>query len=253
MRLLHLLTAALLLSSPAALAQDDDGEEEYEDEEEYEEDDEGDEEEEEEEEEAYAPPAPRAEWDKKPFAKPLVGASLYSDGAQTYTTVALGGQAGLHFWQKQPDPKIVGTGRVQAQGFLGGNGLNGYDVRLGAFAGPWYKVVGLRAGPDFFYNQFTYGPYVLGASPGVAIPVIGLLDFKVINLHAGVEPAFFFSPNRATVDWSQEDIFGFGGEFTYLAGVGLALDAFGVSLNYTDRVTAFGRQKGYGIGLRLGG
>jgi hypothetical protein len=249
MRLLHLLTAALLLSSPVALAQDDDAEDDYEDE-----DAEDDYEDEDEDEEvATAPPSPRAEWDKKPFAKPLVGASLYSDGVDTFTTVALGGQAGLHFWQKQPDPKIVGTGRVQAQGLLGGNGLNGYDVRLGAFAGPWYKVVGARIGPDFFYNQFTYGPYTLGASPGVAIPAIALLDFKVINFHAGFEPAFFFSPNRATVDWSQEDIFGFGGEFTYLAGVGLALDAFGVSVNYTDRVTAFGRQKGYGIGLRLGG
>ena len=243
MRTLHLLTAALLLASPAALAQDDGDDTEEEEDEAVDE----------EEDDASGPATPRAEWDKKPFAKPLVGASLYSDGSQTYTTVALGGQAGLHFWQKQPDPKIVGTGRLQAQGFLGGAGLNGYDLRLGAFAGPWYKVVGARIGPDFFYNQFTFGPYSLGASPGVAIPAIALLDFKVINFHAGVEPSFFFSPNRATVDWSQEDIFGFGGEFTYLAGVGLVFDAIGISLNYTDRVTAFGRQKGYGLGLRLGG
>lgn len=241
MRLLSLLSAMLLLASPAALAQDDDTTDAEEDEVE------------EEEPQPAGPPPAKVEWDKQFHAKPLVGASMFSDGSALYTTIGLGGQAGFHFWQKKPDPKIVGTSRLLAQGFLGGNGLNGYDVRLGAFAGPWYKVIGLRAGPDFFYNTFTFGPYTLGASPGVSIPVLALLDFDVINFHAGVEPAFFFSPTRATVDWSQEDTFGFGGEFTYLAGVGIDVKALGISLNYTDAVTAFGRQRGYGIGFRVGG
>lgn len=246
MRLLSLLFPALLLASPAALAQDDDTDDS---------DDSDDTSDEwaDEEEEPAGPAAPPVEWDTQFHGKPVVGASLFSDGSQLYTTIGLGGQVGLHFWQKQPDPKIVGTSRLLAQGFLGDQGLNGYDVRLGAFAGPWYKVVGLRAGPDFFYNAFNYGPYTLGASPGVSIPVLALLDFDVINFHAGVEPAFFFSPTRATVDWSQEDIFGFGGEFTYLAGVGINADGFGLSLNYTDAVTAFGRQRGYGVGFRVGG
>lgn len=238
-------------TKPGASQSDEDGEED-------EEGDEGEADGEGEDDEEAAQPRPprdpseRVRWGKKPFVRPAVGASLFNDGSQTYTTVALGAQAGLNVWQEKPDPKVVGTTRVLGQ-YIIGAGSSGYEVRVGAFAGPWYKVVGLRTGPDIFHNQYSFGAIDLAPTTGLSWPVIALLDFKVINLYGGVEPAFFFSSDRPGVDWGAEPSFGFGSEFTYLTGIGLDVDAFGVSLSYTDRITAFGHQKGFGIGFRVGG
>ena len=253
------LLSALLLGAPALAApapadaprpsgvEDDGGDEDGDAEEEEEDDDEPVA-------RAAPPKAPAAkvEWGKEPFLRPAVGGGAFASGGQTYITAALGAQAGLQFWQKKPDPKAVGVARVLGQ-YIVGSDASGYQVRAGAFAGPWYKVIGARTGPDFFYSQYRFGPYTLDPSAGLSWPVIGLLDFKVINFHAGVEPAFFFNPDYPTVDWSAEERFGFGGEFTYRAGVGLDLKAAGITLGYTDRITAFGRDQGFGVGFRVGG
>ena len=248
------LLSALLLEAPALAAPapadaprpsgiEDDGGEEG-----------GDAEEEEDDDEPVAraappkAPAAKVEWGKEPSsARP---SAAPSPPAADLHHRRPGRQAGLQFWQARPEGRRRRPGPRQ---YIVGSDASGYQVRAGAFAGPWYKVIGARTGPDFFYSQYRFGPDTLDPSAGLSWPVIGLLDFKVINFHAGVEPAFFFNPDYPTVDWSAEERFGFGGEFTYRAGVGLDLKAAGITLGYTDRITAFGRDQGFGVGFRVGG
>lgn len=204
--------------------------------------------------EAEAPQPAAAPKDKvplgtQPFVRPIVGATVLTDGTSSYYGANLGLRGGLHIYQEKEGLRGQGTVRAQGQAILGN--AFGYDVRLGAFAGPWYEVVGLSTGPDFFYNGYSFGSAELQASPGVSWPITAMFDVKAFNMFAGVEPAWFFSPNRLTVDWSAEPTFGFGGEFTKYVGAGIDLKAFAISVSYSDRTMAFGHDRGFGVGFRL--
>jgi hypothetical protein len=129
----------------------------------------------------------------------------------------------------------------------------GYDGRVGTFLGPWYEVVGLTVGPDVFYNSLTFGSSELAGSPGLGLPAVATFSVKVFSAWAGVQPDWFFNPDRLTVDWSEEETFGFGGEFTKFVGAGLDLAGVAVTITYSDRTMHYGHDEGYGIGFRVGG
>lgn len=200
---------------------------------------------------AWAAPE-NPDWDVKPFLRPEAGLSSWSSGQGSQTAVFLGAQAGLNVRQKtRQKPFIQGQTRIRgAQTF--GTGASGTDIRLGAFAGPSWGIFRLQAGPDVFWNRFTWGDIELAPTTGVAVPVMALAGLKVVALSAGVEPAFFLSSDRPGVDWSEVDGFGFGDEFTYFAAAGIDVVAARVNVSYSRTQTAFGAQQGIGVGLRLG-
>ena len=73
-----------------------------------------------------------------------------------------------------------------------------------------------------------------------------------VSVSAGVEPAWFISSERPSVDWSSQSLPGLGDEFTYSVGAGVSIEPARLSLSYRHTVTAFGAQKGLGVGLKLG-
>ena len=189
-------------------------------------------------------------WDWEPYARPIAGASVYTSGGQTRTSVTLGAEAGLRYWQTHhPPPRWAGRSRLQGATGLSSDVRN-LDVRLGSFIGPQWELFGVEAGPDLFFNQATWQGQGLEPSLGVEVPVIGALRPDPFTLYAGFAPAWLTNPDRR-VDWSEVAVPGFGHEFAYLAGVGLDLGAFGLSLSYSYRIVATGAQQGLGVGLRI--
>lgn len=189
-------------------------------------------------------------WKTQPFLRPAVGATLFNDGATTYTAVNLGGQGGLNYFQKRKPSELrfQGTARV-AGAYVIGSGSSGYDVRVGNFFGPRFSVIGIQTGPDVFQNQYTFGDTTLDATLGMDWPLITTLYLGPLNVYGGLQPTAFFSGGRPGVDWSQEDAFGFGSEFTWLAGASLAAGPVGLSVTYSRRITAYGPQQGFGLGV----
>ena len=191
-------------------------------------------------------------WKTRPLLRPALGATLFNDGVSTYTAASLGAQAGLNYFQqrKPKELRFEGTARV-AGSYMIGSGSSGYDVRLGNFFGPRYSIIGLQTGPDIFQNQFTFGDTTLDATLGMDWPIISTLYLGPIDVYGGMQPTAFFSGGRPGVDWSQESAFGFGSEFAWLAGASLSAGPVGLSVSNTRRITAFGPQQGFGLGLRI--
>jgi hypothetical protein len=181
-----------------------------------------------------------------------LGATVFSDGGSTSSAASLGAQAGLNYFQKRKanELQFSGTARI-AGAYMIGSGSSGYDVRIGNFFGPKFSIIGLQTGPDIFQNQFTFGDTTLAPTLGMDWPLITTLYLGPIDLYGGLQPTAFFSGNRPGVNWSQESAFGFGSEFTWLAGASLDAGPIGLSVTYTRRITAFGPQQGFGLGIRL--
>jgi len=178
---------------------------------------------------------------KKPYAKPVVGAMIF-DGA---AGLSVGAEAGLNYQQEKKDPVMFGKTRVRGA-YTFGAGLTGYDVRLGSFFGPFHKVVGLQAGPDFFYNQlsvqFDGGTAELFATPGMDFPITGLFDVGVFDAYAGVAPGWYFGGDR-------ENLNGAMGQFGMYVGAGLNLSKLRLHLGWSRTSTAYGDQDGISVGL----
>jgi len=208
------------------------------------------------EEEAAPPPAPPREkvaLGTSPFFRPIVGGAVVSDDTTTFVGATGGLKGGFHYFQKKKGLRLQGTARAQGSLTLGSEGMFGYDARVGTFAGPWYEVIGLTIGPDVFYNALTFGSSDLAGSSGIGLPVVATFSVEFFSLWAGVQPDWFFNPDRLTVPWSEESTFGFGGEFTKFVGAGLDLDGFAVTVTYSDRTMYYGHDQGYGIGFKVGG
>ncbi len=204
---------------------------------------------------AAAPALPRekVKLGTQPFFRPIVGGTVVSDGDETFFGANGGVKGCIHYFQEKKGLRLQGTLRAQGSLTLGNSGLFGYDARVGTFLGPWYEVIGIAVGPDVFYNRLTFGSADLAGSVGMGLPAVATFNVKVFSAWAGVQPDWFFNPDRVTVDWGVEDTFGFGGEFTKFVGAGINLDALAVTVTYSDRTMHYGHDVGYGIGFRVGG
>jgi hypothetical protein len=192
-------------------------------------------------------------WKAQPSVRPAIGASVFSDGVNAYAGAALGAEVGATFFQpekQREDLRFVVRPRALGQ-IIVGPSTSGYDVHGGVFAGPRWQILGLTLGPDVFTNRFTYGPVLLDPVVGMGVPVIADVDLQVLSVYGGLEPIWFFSGDRPTVDWSTTDPFGFGHEFAWTAGAAVQVGRLGLSASYNIRQTAFGPQRGFGFGLSL--
>lgn len=184
-------------------------------------------------------------WDKEPFIQPIVGGRVFSDGVNSYFGVNLGARAGLMYQQDKPGMHLAGMTRAQATATLGS--LSGVDLRLGSFLGPWMGPVGFQAGPDFFWNRYSFGGAEIPATLGMTWQNHLLFDAKAVQLVLGADPDFFFSDDRERVDWSEQSTFGFGHEMSYLAGIRLLI----VGASITHRITAYGTENLFSLGVSI--
>lgn len=199
-----------------------------------------------------ASPAPQVPaWETKLYAQPLVGGSAFSSGGTVTTAVSLGAEAGLRYWQtRRKTPRWRGVARIAGNYVLASGDSSGMEARLGNFIGPAWKSVGLQTGPDLFWNQYQYGAIELDPTVGLAWPLTATAWTQAFDVWAGVEPAWLSNPDRR-VDWSTQDVPGFGHEFTYRGGLGLDFGKVGLSLGYSYRITAGGGQHGLSAGIQL--
>jgi hypothetical protein len=198
------------------------------------------------------PPKDRPPWKLgRPGIDPAVGAVLFPTGDGGMTgLVALGAQASLPFGQEtQETVKWGGSVRAVGQVLVGPDLYNGYAARLGAFVGPSAGPARLRVGPDFFINQYVLAGLDTDPFSGIGLPLTLSLSGKGAGIYGGVEPAWYTSGGWPAVDWSNEDIFGFGDEFAYKVGGNISTSSFGLGLGYTHRITSFGVQRGVSVGI----
>ena len=176
---------------------------------------------------------------KKPYAKPVLGAMVW-EGA---VGLNLGAEAGLKYAQKKDDP--VFFGKTRAVGTLAfGDGISGYQVNLGSFFGPFYKVVGAQMGPDLFYSQYTFLDTELPATMGLDWPVTGLFNIKIFNAYAGFAPGWYFGGERENLNAAV-------GQFSLFAGAGLDFKVVRLNVGWNKQTTAYGEQTGISIGFGI--
>ena len=189
----------------------------------------------------------------RPYFRPEGGASAWSStSGSTLIGISLGAQGGAYFWQKTGDrPRVEGLGRVRAAKLFG-TGVNGTALSGGVFAGPGWKRLQATIGPDVFWNQYTWGSVELSPTLGVATPIQLSAQVTGLSLVGGVEPRFFISSDRPSVNWDTQDFNGIGDEFSWF--VGGVLGGRGASLNvsYSQTFTAYGIQRGFGVAMRVG-
>jgi len=191
------------------------------------------------------------DWSYQPYARPQFGLSTWTSGGTTRSATSLGAQVGIRFWeQKKRRPRIEGISRASGS-YLLSNGADGLDVRVGAFAGPAWKKLRVQTGPDVYWNRYTWGNVTLDPTTGLAWPVQASTRLKGISLLAGLQPSFFLSSERDSVDWSEESLPGFGDEFTYFGAVGVSLGSLRFNVSLTQTITAYGSDRSLGLGVRL--
>ena len=167
---------------------------------------------------------------KKPYAKPVVGAVVFDNAA----ALSVGVDAGLKYQQESSDG-LTFFGKTRAlPAYVFGTGVTGYDVRVGSFFGPFYKVVGLQAGSNIEWP----------ATAGMDLPITALFDVKVFNAYAGVSPGWYFGGERENVNNAL-------GQYSVYAGAGLNLSKLRIALGWSRLTTAYGENQGISIGFGL--
>lgn len=188
----------------------------------------------------------------KPFFTTHAGASTWSDGDDgTLIAPYLGAQAGLLFNQKKRKrPRLGGLTRVSYTRAFSLN-ANSTDVRLGVLAGPSWKYLRLRTGPDYFYNVAQWGDTDVPEVSGLAWPVEVRLGKPVFQVTGGIQPSFYRGEGRQGVDWGRADAVGIGDEMTVYAGLAAGRVAR-LSLRVSQTTTAYGTQRGLGVNIAFG-
>jgi hypothetical protein len=188
----------------------------------------------------------------KPNVSPALSAVVYSDGGSVGALMGVGASVVLPFRQRvEQGPYWGGYSRAVGQVFVGPDLFNGYALRVGTFAGPRLGPLRVDVGPDFFSDTYVFGSVTLEPVMAMGLPATTYIDFQTLMFYGGVEPAFYFSDIRKSVDWGSEDLFGFGDEFTYRVGTAINVDKLGLSIGYTHRITGYGIQRGVSFGIRL--
>lgn len=187
----------------------------------------------------------------------LGGSSFTDTNGNTVSAVAVGGEIGLHYWQlKHRNPFLVGKTRAVAHYVVSSGDATGMEIKLGSFLGPQWSgrggsYVRLQAGPDLFWNRYSFGDVNLDPTVGLAFPVMAYTGVSLISLHAGFEPAWVDNEERR-VDWDEQEAFGFGHQFSTFMGGQVRLGGIGsVGLSYIRTITAGGVQQGYGVSMNL--
>ncbi|MFT5679347.1 MAG: hypothetical protein ACI8RZ_000251 [Myxococcota bacterium] len=197
--------------------------------------------------------AEEASWASEAYLRPQGGVSAWAGtGGGTSTALNVGAVAGMYYWQNESRSPIL-QGQARASGAkVFGSGVTGTDLHIGNFIGPSWSSLMLQTGPDFFWNEYQFGATTLAPTLGLGWPLTASTGLGAVSVNAGVEPAWFISSQRPSVDWDSQSVPGFGDEFTYTVGGGVSIDPARLSLSYRYTVTAFGAQKGLGVGLKIG-
>lgn len=198
-------------------------------------------------------------WGQDFYARPSLGGSSYtSNDGTTSTAVALGGEAGVRYWQlKNKSPIYAGRTRALAHYIVSSGNATGMEVKVGSFMGPQWlgkggTYFGLSSGLDVFWNRYSYGDITLDPTVGVGVPFKAVTGMKIVGVYAGFEPAWIDNADRR-VDWSQQELFGFGHQFSTFMGGQVNLGPSSIGVGYTRTITAYGVQEGYGISMNLRG
>ena len=178
-------------------------------------------------------------YEKKPYAKPVLGAMVWEDSMG----LNVGAEGGIKYQQKKDDP--VFFGKTRAVGTLAfGDGITGHQINVGSFLGPFYKVVGAQTGPDLFYSQYTFLDTELPSTMGLDWPVTGLFNVKIFNAYAGFAPGWYFGGERENLNAAV-------GQFGLFAGAGLDLKVVRLNVGWNKQTTAYGEQTGVSVGFGI--
>lgn len=189
-------------------------------------------------------------WKNEAYLRPSVGGTTFTpEQGDPVTVVSVGGVGGIHYWErKRRYPKMRGHARASGAYVMSGGPLSGFEARVGNFMGPTWGRIGFTLGPDFFYNQYQYGPTTIPATGGVGTPLTVDSVLDPFTLFAGIEPSWYFNDVRERRDWSTQDgLPGFGHEFAYFAGAGVSLGGWMVGGSIRHSMTAYGEQNSYGV------
>jgi hypothetical protein len=189
-------------------------------------------------------------WANQAYLRPSLGGTTFTpENGDPVSVVSVGGVAGIQYWERgRRYPKMRGHARTSGAYVMSGGPLSGFEARLGNFMGPTWGKIGFTLGPDFFYNQYQYGPTTIPATGGVGTPLTVDSVLDPFTLFAGVEPSWYFNDVRARRDWGAQDgLPGFGHEFAYFAGAAISVANWTLGASIRHSMTGYGEQNSYGV------
>ncbi|HCH66690.1 MAG TPA: hypothetical protein DFR83_28060 [Deltaproteobacteria bacterium] len=195
-------------------------------------------------------------WKNQTYLRPSLGGTTFTpETGDPVSVVSVGAVAGIQYWERgRRYPKMRGHARASGAYVMSGGPLSGFEARLGNFMGPTWGKIGFTVGPDFFYNQYQYGPTTIPATGGVGTPLTVDSVLDPFTLYAGLEPSWYFNDVRERRDWvSQDGLPGFGHEFAYFAGAAISIGSWTLGGSIRHSMTAYGNQNSYGITANVQG
>jgi hypothetical protein len=195
----------------------------------------------------------KIDWDGQWYARPVLGMVSFTDNeGESWRPIVLGLTAGRRVWQDKRAPRWTAWYRAEANTLWGPN-AKGTELSIGALFGPKVGVFTLRAGPEIFYDDYTYdeGEVVLSAATGVGVPILLTADVFVVRAYYGLQPRFFIDSARDSVDWGAHPADGAGDEFSQSYGVHINLILIQLDVGQTLRYTAYGTHTAWHVGLRF--
>lgn len=202
--------------------------------------------------------SPDPSWEGEFYFRPEAGVIGHGSGGGTTWVTTLGAQGGYRYWQvNKAPPTWAGRTRARVGYVLPSGSASGLDARVGSFIGPAWKYLALQAGPDLFWNTWDIGGDEIPSSMGVDLSSRVSASYDPASVWVSYIPSWLFNPDRLHVDWSEAVLPGFGHECTYVAGVGLSVSSFTVSLSYSYRILGGEdgnrTQQGFSVGAKVHG
>lgn len=195
-------------------------------------------------------------WGNSVYMRPSLGGTSFTpETGDPVSVISMGGVGGIHYWERgRKYPKLRGHARVAGSYVMSGGPLSGFETRLGNFIGSTWGNFGVTVGPDFFYNQYQYGATTIPGTGGVSTPLTANARMKPFNVFAGIEPAWYFNDDRERRNWmTQDGLPGFGHEFAYFAGLGVAVGSWNIGGTIRHSMTAYGEENSFGVSANFQG
>ena len=192
--------------------------------------------------------AKATDWSFRPLVDPTLNLHTFDASGNRYYGVNVGGDLGVSYAQNKSGLRLNGLTRARYIKTIGPN-VDGEEIRLGSFMGPWFAVAGLQVGPDVVFSKYENPAVSMDPVVGLAVPASALIDLKILRLTGQAGPTFYVHGDREGVNWSQTSFPGFGDEFTYGAGATIDLFLISFSLSYVRRITGFGDEDVVGFGV----
>ncbi len=173
--------------------------------------------------------------------QPIFGLGTWNDGrGNTFTNFRLGLNANARLFSTNRFGWVA-MGYTQFE-YMFGSSRNGWDFMFGARGGAKLAFFSILTGAEFWGNGLVLGTRDYGQAWLLGVPVLGIFDFRFVEIWGGLTPAWFINnpDGRQSTDWSESRVKGFGDEMEYLGGIRFSVAFLRIGVGVRSRTGSYG-------------